>query len=228
MDAAQKPFFTNIDPSLPGPVLERLNKLNSNPDYLNDKLQAISGKCSSQVRGTLIRHALSAPTATKRLFWLRREAQHVLEATTPLSACQSGCSACCNIGVMVSESEARAIGKAIGIEHQSPPEGTFVQWVEGEEFETAMARANLLSEEFFRKPCNFLSNEGSCQIYDERPIACRHQINLDEDALLCELIDGGSVPVPYFNLMDSKLAYILAMGKGSKLADIRHFFPVAR
>jgi len=43
--------------------------------------------------------------------------------------------------------------------------------------------------------------------------------------LLCQLVDGGSIPVPYFNTMNSKLAYIMAMGKESKLADIRHFFP---
>lgn len=74
----------------------------------------------------------------------------------------------------------------------------------------------------YHQPCVFLSN-GQCSIYAHRPFACRIQFNLDVDALLCELIPGVPVPVPYLNLEFLKVAYVALLRKG--VADLRAFFP---
>lgn len=74
----------------------------------------------------------------------------------------------------------------------------------------------------YHQPCVFLSN-GQCSIYAHRPFACRIQFNLDVDALLCELIPGVPVPVPYLNLEFLKVAYVALLREG--VADLRAFFP---
>jgi hypothetical protein len=55
-------------------------------------------------------------------------------------------------------------------------------------------------------------------------MACRLLLNLDDDALLCELIPGQTVPVPYANSEQLKMLYLMA-NVASPLADIRDFFP---
>ena len=169
-------MFGNISDSFPKPVQERLQKLNDNHDYLTYKLESIKRLVSEPIRDSLVKQALVSPTARKRVFWLRREAEHVLSVTRSVSACQSGCSACCNIGVMLSETEARVIGKEIGIRPATPPEGGYVQVRDGQDLAEWMTFSEVLSTEFFNIPCPFLSVDRACQIYDSRPMACRHQL----------------------------------------------------
>ena len=52
-------------------------------------------------RDALLTQALKASSNAKRIMWLRREADAIDAAATPFSACSSGCSHCCHIGVMM-------------------------------------------------------------------------------------------------------------------------------
>ena len=77
----------------------------------------------------------------------------------------------------------------------------------------------------FGEACPFLV-DGSCSIYAHRPMACRTHLNLDDDDLLCRLVPGIKVPVPYADATQLK-AFYLAAQPNAELADIREFFPVA-
>lgn len=131
-------------------------------------------------------------------------------------------------GVMVYEQEAQIIGRAIGVKPKTPnPDVTFDVGLSSKE-EDSRAKAEALTNEFFGVPCTFLV-DGSCSIYEDRPMNCRLQINMDEDSTLCELVPGDSIPVPYLNVESSRTVYAMVMARksdgGSRMADLRHYFP---
>lgn len=74
--------------------------------------------------------------------------------------------------------------------------------------------------------CPFLSNEpdGGCTIYATRPLACRNLVNLDKDDLLCKLVDGGKITVPYLGRVESQLGAMLVLGPKLRIADLRDWF----
>lgn len=78
-------------------------------------------------------------------------------------------------------------------------------------------------KDFIPSPCPFL-REGRCSVYETRPLACRTLLNLDDDDLLCRLVPGVEVPVPYAGAGEFKALYLLAQ-PNAELADIRDFFP---
>lgn len=72
--------------------------------------------------------------------------------------------------------------------------------------------------------CPFLAR-GSCSIYAHRPLACRLQINLDDDDLLCRLVDGGVAPrVPYLNMQAHTVYALRVWGPNQQYDDIRAWF----
>ena len=122
------------------------------------------------------------------------------------AACRRGCAHCCHTPVAIGPAEARLIAERSGRPMASPPLSD--RWVS--------------AEYGYHRPCVFLRN-GECSIHAHRPLACRTLFNLDVDALLCELIPGVTVPVPYLNLQALHLAYAALNLEGA--ADIRSFFP---
>jgi hypothetical protein len=208
----------------PAPVRQRIDDLNQNGHVLQDRADLVSQKLSADTRKRLLNRAVEAKTAVQRIFWLRREADLVSTAAMPLSACKDQCSHCCNIGVMITEQEAGVIGKEIGRKPESPAVGNFIQGDEGVDPEVFWNATSQMTDEFTGVPCTFLGSDKRCTIYEFRPMACRHQINLDFDGLLCEIVPGSNIPVPYLNMSNSKFAYLFAMGLRSKISDIRHFF----
>ena len=74
-------------------------------------------------------------------------------------------------------------------------------------------------------PCAFLVDD-RCSIYEHRPLACRHLFNVDVDNLLCQLVPGVAIEVPYLGMQGEQVAYVSAMGANARLADIRDWFPV--
>lgn len=122
----------------------------------------------------------------------------------PHAACRSSCTHCCHIPVALSPGEARLIGDMIG---RTP---SFVE------------PSITLKDRRSGNPCTFLK-DGRCSIYAARPMACRAHYNMDSDPLLCELIDGVSVPVFYLNVSSFQQACAVLNPDG--LADIRAFFP---
>jgi hypothetical protein len=98
-------------------------------------------------------------------------------------ACRSGCSHCCHLQVLVTQDEADVIGKRIGREA--------VQL-------TGPSRGRRDVEAFdwgYHNPCTFLIDD-KCSIYENRPLPCRTQLNVDVDALMCELTPPEAKRVP--------------------------------
>jgi uncharacterized protein len=145
-----------------------------------------------------------------RLEELRELGDQYTRALAPVSACHAECSHCCHIPVTISAAEARMIGKAIGIRPVELEPGTIKE----------------PGPSGYDQPCPFLKNN-RCGIYAHRPMPCRWLFNLDADALLCELVEGMAVPVPYANLQHFHLLYT-QISFGEALADLRDFFPPER
>lgn len=139
------------------------------------------------------------------LLW--RAADILGQYASKVSACRKGCSHCCHIAVSMSHGEAEMIGRRIKKTPNAVPSG--------------------LSESFrdeIGQPCVFLKN-GACSIYENRPLACRAHFNLDRDDLLCRLIPGADVPVPYLNAQEIFVAYAVIDPRG--MSTLRAFFKPA-
>lgn len=131
------------------------------------------------------------------------------------TACKAGCSHCCNLQVLITQDEADVIGKRIG-----RPAVKL----------TGKSRGRKDVEKFdwgYHNPCTFLVND-QCSIYENRPLPCRTQLNVDIDALMCELTPPESKRVPYMNFSQFTHAFLIMLGvpkRAPKLGDIREFFP---
>lgn len=158
----------------------------------------------------LLAQAIDAPTKTKSILWLRRAVEAVSAQVQKSSACVSGCSHCCNIAVDVTKTEALMIARATG--RKLDPRVMTGEVVK----KPAMG--------WYGVPCTFLE-AGRCSAYASRPLACRTQFNMDDDDLLCKLVPGEEIRVPYLDMMHHKTAYAEAMGINEVYADIREWFP---
>lgn len=217
-------------------VSDRWASLNGGPSgaALQSKLSSIGSRMAVEKRAKAHATAQHAKSAQGKVFWLRVDADVVLDAVAGLSACKSGCAHCCNIGVAISQDEAEVIGKAIGRKVARPARERLLaaaDLVAGQGASDAQAKLkkqrDWLQDAYYGMPCTFLSAKGSCTIYEARPLACRWQINLDSDALLCELMPQGhpQARVPYLDMSNMQLAYAMAFGR-SPVADLRDWFPV--
>lgn len=121
----------------------------------------------------------------------------------------------------ITDTEAALIGRAVGRQPAVPSYAVRIDALADEE--SVQAAEERLQAGWRGTACPFL-REGACSIYAHRPTACRTLLNLDDDALLCELVDGVEVPVPYADARQMK-AYFLALQPNAALADIRAFFP---
>lgn len=202
-------LFSAIDISqLPPSVQARLA---SAGEYAQRQAEAFNAKLPRAVQDRLnkllraiMAQKMKRASALKELLAL---ADTISAVAAPLAACKKGCSHCCHIPVSIHTADAQRIGRAIG----RPPASPRLSLKEGIEYG-------------YHMPCPFLK-DNACSIYEHRPLPCRVQFNLDKDALLCELVQGVSVPVPYLDLTYLKGAYaMLAVGG---MADIREFFPPA-
>ena len=149
----------------------------------------------------------------------------------PHAACRRGCGHCCHQCVLLSEQEAELIGKRIGVKPKQ-----VVGITDRDDVKAG-----------YDNPCPFLKND-ECSIYEHRPLACRQQMNLDRDPLLCKPI-GEMNKVPYLNLFEYTTALAMITTKrdeitrrnprtgltepGTKMTapnvgDIREFFPRGR
>lgn len=189
-------------------------------DRLRARATAMDSAAPPEQRQRLLDLALRARTLAQRIFWLRREADAVVDAARPISPCATGCSHCCHTDVAVAEAEARVIGQAIGRPTASLPQALQI----GVEFE---ANVHAFRDRFVGESCVFLE-AGRCAIYRHRPLACRKLVSLDDDALLCRLVPGQPIEVPYLNVLGEDLAYAVAVGVNAKVADIREWFPMGR
>lgn len=189
-------------PDFPDEVNERI------PHAAQNAAQAVA-KIPADVRpniNRLLNVAVQAQTKSKSVMWLHHAADAVLAAYGPHAACKAGCSHCCHIPVAVSASEARILGRAIG-RKPVPRESHQEVRVEG-----------------YNSPCPFL-RDGECSVYKHRPTVCRTHLNLDIDDLLCRLIPGQTVPVPYLDTLPFTTASVAIDPSRDAWADIRQWFP---
>lgn len=146
------------------------------------------------------------------------------------TACKKGCSACCYIPVAIPSSEAKIIASAINkplsvpAHHRSLSIHHLINIPDAkDQIEARNHRAHNGT------PCPFLI-EGSCSIYEHRPIACRQQMSMDVDDLLCRLVKGQIIHVPYLNMQNVERALALHVHAhyeahtSESISDIRDWF----
>ncbi|CAJ6620429.1 Flagellin N-methylase [Burkholderia pseudomallei] len=153
----------------------------------------------------------------KRLRALLTVVSDVRAVAAPFVPCRMGCSGCCYQQVAIAQLEAEHIHDCHG--HQMA---------------RVIQRASIDSVGTFGRntPCTFLDADGNCAVYDARPFACRNQVSLDIDSLLCQpeniqlaqqrhpassgvpMLVGGPLQEVYFELIGRDV-----------VADIRTFFP---
>ena len=182
------------------------------------KLQTLKGVDRRQ-ESRLLDQAAKAGTVAKRVTWLRKAADSVTGSAAPLAACRKGCSHCCHISVMISRAEALVIAKETGAP-MNPLAGKYNMANVDEDSESYKAA----TQEAFGKPCTFLRDDG-CGIYSSRPLQCRLLLNMDEDALLCQLVEGSTINVPYLNTQEHHVDSVVILGAHQDYDDIRNWFP---
>lgn len=183
-----------------------------------EKLEALD---AADTAGALVAASQRASTLTQRVVWLQRAASAWARPLEPVSACRKGCAHCCHIAVTISRVEATLISRATGRALAVPRSPVRLDMeMDAQALEIAQARLQQLKAP---SPCPFLK-ESSCSVYEQRPIACRVLINLDDDDLLCRHVQGEMAAVPYADARSLK-ALALSAQASSEFADIRDFFP---
>jgi Fe-S-cluster containining protein len=139
----------------------------------------------------LVRAAQKASNASQRVIWLQRAASAWAKPIEKVAACRKGCAHCCHISVTISTTEAAIIGRHVGLQPAQPSKAVKLQssWDPQE----GLPDVKAISARTEPSPCPFLVND-ACSIYEVRPMACRLLLNLDDDALLCELIPARRCP----------------------------------
>jgi len=192
---------------LPAPVRQRLSTVGPaaehNVQLFNVRFAPRQARLSALFKELQDKHHKKVDALKK----LRAAAQEFSALATPFSACKNRCQHCCHVPVALSQSEARLIGKQIQVQPQSPKDSA---WLKEKPYG-------------YEHPCPFLTPTG-CGIYEERPLACRVYLNMDNDDLLCRLIPGQAVPVPLANATSFYQLY-MKVTEGEPLADIREYFP---
>lgn len=162
------------------------------------------------------RQAKQSPGISKRIFWLRKMTAVAEKVASVDAACRRGCSHCCYIDVAVSRPEAAQIARETGMHLQEPFNALALN-------ELAAVQDQGHAPRHTGTPCPFLSN-GECSIYDSRPLVCRVHFNMDNDDLLCQLVEGEAIPVPYFNATVLRAITFDVLGLNALYADIREWF----
>jgi hypothetical protein len=130
-------------------------------------------------------------------------------------ACKEGCSWCCYMPTELSQTEADAIGFAVGQKAKQLKQ---------------TARVHENTDSHTGSPCVLLKDD-CCSIYENRPYVCRQSVNVDVDNLLCgpdnlmlaELKDPRATAIP--TLVDPLLGAFHQLNGQDVIGDIREFFP---
>lgn len=183
------------------------------PEQMDRKVELISRGMDRSAEERLLNRARAAGGKSKRVFWLRQAANVATQSLAEHAACRSGCSHCCNIAVGLSKTEAQQIADEIG-----RPLNKGAGRVVGSAEWQSRAEVDM---KFYGVPCTFLV-DGKCSIYEFRPLACRLQLNMDFDDLLCKLVGDEAVEVPY---ADFSVHHVVAASSLDAVHDdIRNWF----
>ena len=143
---------------------------------------------------------------------LKEAADKLNKRVLPYSACRSGCSHCCNIAAVITQTEAEALAKASGRKMvKTKPDVPTVE----------------MRMKWFKVPCPFLV-KGRCSVYNDRPLACRLLFNMSDSPHFCNTsIPPEEIHVIMLNLKELEDGYLKAF-LNENWGDIRDFFPPAR
>lgn len=204
------------------------SRLAEGEEEVRRRAAAFEARNPTEARRRMLIQAAKSKTVAQRIHWLRREADLVVEAIAGLSPCSAGCTHCCHLGTLVTEHEAIVIGKAIGRAPADVPEELVMRASDAIEAGAArdltMAKKTRVHDGYYGVPCPFLDG-GRCSIYEDRPMSCRHLINVDVDDLLCRLVPGETITARYLNMRLQQAACLTVMGMNARIADIREWFP---
>ena len=188
---------------------ERFAEFLTREDEVKSKLESRTEKVGPLL-SLQYRAAIKAPLVAKKIHWLRMGAQTLANAVDGLAACRPGCDSCCHVPVLMLASEARVIGKSIGVVARDVP--------------TELRNAPVPTWRGKDYPCPFL-RDSLCSVRDNRPLACRILFNVDRDDYLCQHEESSSI-VPYLDTRDFEINMVLAMQvPGDYVAELRDFFP---
>lgn len=124
--------------------------------------------------------------------------------------CGKGCNHCCHMSVSVSSVEAEIIRRKTGVKPRSFP----LRIMSQDQFVARFAKVR----------CPFLGEDGACQIYDVRPIACRTHYNLSKYPSVCDIVNYSGQKVANLNFSPVWDAQ-LGMSNNFDFGDIRDYFP---
>jgi Fe-S-cluster containining protein len=151
-----------------------------------------------------------------KIYMIQEIMSEVRENSAARVACKKGCSNCCHQQVKLSQLEADAIGDRIGRQAVNLRPGHRIRHINAYGPET---------------PCSFLL-DGSCSIYENRPVVCRNLVNADHDNLLCsfenvELMRQNDSRCVHIPMPDAGVLVEACINLGQNMVhgDIRDFFP---
>lgn len=159
------------------------------------------------IRKQLSKENSSNRSKLRKVYYLVNE---LMEYSKPFTACDRGCSSCCNINVMILQVEADLIGEKIGKKPLS----------------LRVSKTHELGH-FNGTPCPFLKND-SCSIYDNRPYICRQHVCFDQTSYWCDPVrthKNNNMPLLRFSEAEAAVLDIGKLENGGVFADIRDFFP---
>jgi Fe-S-cluster containining protein len=122
--------------------------------------------------------------------------QAILERKYPPISCSKGCTGCCHIEVSVTIHEAELL----------------LMFCEDKKIKIDYDRIKYQSEheypkmEYKDRSCVFLDSEGSCKVYEYRPMACRKYMVISSP----DLCHTGNHPMGKVTVLSSKLAEIIS------------------
>ncbi len=177
-----------------------------------ERIIAKSGAKIKRLNNEAVDVGIAVMPMPQKLQRLRFIAGQWSQHYTPHTACAKACSHCCNVAVDVTAAEAQLIAKKVGVKAATPEKVRHV------------TEENPDQERWLGVPCTFLGESG-CRIYDERPIMCRTQVNMDSDERLCRIVKEAHIQVPYADAMEIKGALAFVAQRDAGIADIREWFP---
>ncbi len=104
-----------------------------------------------------------------------------------LLACRKGCSACCHTQVSATIEEASLLAKKI------EETGFEIDW-QLLRLQASYSADNWLHLSFDKRKCLFVSADGACQVYEDRPSVCRSNYVLGSPSQ-CSTVDGVQRPL---------------------------------
>ena len=142
-------------------------------------------------------------------------------------ACRRGCSFCCHQHVPIDTAEARILAKAVQMMPTMHQDGIVAQCrVVARQFPHYRAG---YAQRYARKLACPLLRDGSCTVYEVRPMRCRTYWSLDRSA--CEAqyqAPSTDVQVPVVNAQPAYTRYSLAMaGAGENIGELSSMLLIA-